>query len=37
MPELLFKEESFKIIGLCMEIHKTLMETHCFLNNSLSA
>ena len=24
MAELLFKEESFKIIGLCMEIHKTL-------------
>lgn len=24
MAELLFKEESFKIIGICMEIHKTL-------------
>ena len=24
MAELLFKDESFKIIGLCMEIHKTL-------------
>lgn len=24
MTELLFKEESFKIIGICMEIHKTL-------------
>ena len=24
MAELLFKEESFKIIGTCMEIHKTL-------------
>lgn len=24
MAELLFKEESFKIIGVCMEIHKTL-------------
>ncbi|KAA9039334.1 GxxExxY protein [Ginsengibacter hankyongi] len=23
MAELLFKEESFKIIGICMEIHKT--------------
>ena len=24
MAELLYKEESFKIIGICMEIHKTL-------------
>jgi GxxExxY protein len=24
MAELLFKEESFKIIGVCMEIHKSL-------------
>ncbi len=24
MAELIFKEESFKIIGICMEIHKTL-------------
>jgi GxxExxY protein len=24
MTELLFKEESFKIIGVCMEIHKSL-------------
>ncbi len=24
MTELLFKEESFRIIGVCMEIHKTL-------------
>lgn len=24
MAELLFKEESFKIIGICMEIHKAL-------------
>ena len=24
MPELLFKDESYKIIGICMEIHKTL-------------
>ena len=24
MANLLFKEESFKIIGVCMEIHKTL-------------
>ena len=24
MADLLFKEESFKIIGICMEIHKTL-------------
>ena len=24
MAELLFKEESFKIIGICMEIHKSL-------------
>jgi GxxExxY protein len=24
MTELLFKEESFKIIGICMDIHKTL-------------
>ncbi len=24
MAELLFKEESFKIIGICMEIHKNL-------------
>ena len=24
MAELLFKEESFKIIGICMDIHKTL-------------
>lgn len=24
MAEILFKEESFKIIGICMEIHKTL-------------
>jgi hypothetical protein len=24
MADLLFKEESFKVIGICMEIHKTL-------------
>ena len=24
MADLLFKDESFKIIGICMEIHKTL-------------
>lgn len=24
MAEILFKEESFRIIGICMEIHKTL-------------
>jgi GxxExxY protein len=24
MPEIFFKEESYKIIGLCMEVHKTL-------------
>ena len=24
MSEILFKEESYKIIGICMEIHKTL-------------
>jgi GxxExxY protein len=24
MAEILYKEESFKIIGICMEIHKTL-------------
>ncbi len=24
MADLLFKEESFKIVGICMEIHKTL-------------
>ncbi|MBK7884426.1 MAG: GxxExxY protein [Chitinophagaceae bacterium] len=24
MAELLFKEESYKIVGICMEIHKTL-------------
>ena len=24
MAELMYKEESFKIIGICMEIHKTL-------------
>lgn len=24
MAEILFKEESFKVVGICMEIHKTL-------------
>ena len=24
MPELLFKEESYKIIGICMDVHSTL-------------
>ena len=24
MPDIVFKEESYKIIGLCMEVHKTL-------------
>lgn len=24
MAEILFKDESFKIIGVCMEIHKTV-------------
>ncbi|HVZ97036.1 MAG TPA: GxxExxY protein [Chitinophagaceae bacterium] len=24
MPEIFYKEESFRVIGICMEIHKTL-------------
>jgi len=24
MPELILKEESYKTIGVCMEVHKTL-------------
>lgn len=28
MPELLFKEETHKLIGLCMEIHRVLGKGH---------
>ena len=34
MTELLYEEESFKIIGICMEIHKTLAKNRSHGNVS---